>query len=320
MNWIIMPVLAGPEMTEAALADCLAQSIPTRILVINQGVEDSFRERLERLSEEYPDRIFVWSHMPPLPSLAATWNRALDFVWETSGTNALVVNNDVRLHPRTVELLDGVMGHTEALFVSAVGVTAEQFDPVAPIDDRWLTPPDEEGWGHPNNPGGPDFSCYLISKEGHQKYRFDEAFTPAFCEDLDAHRRYMLGGDGDKIFSVNLPFLHLSSQTLKQVGDEKRLAINRQIETGSRAHYARKWGGSVNREIFYSPFLNDVEASKIWKDRCGPTTPELQAWYRTKNLAPISTELVRMEELLKDTIDARGEQVAAPNRIAETEV
>ena len=308
MTWIIMPVVAGPEMTEAALADCLAQSVPTRILVVNQGVEDDFRLRLERLAEEYPDRIFLWHHNPPLPSLAASWNRALDFVWECGGTEALVANNDLRLHRATIEVLQNCLRGTKSLFVSAVGVTAEQFDP----NFDHLTVSSGER-------GGPDFSCYLISKECHEQYRFDEAFIPAFCEDLDYHRRLMLAGEGSRIFSINLPFLHLSSQTLKQVGDEKRQAINRSIESGSRLHYRTKWGGNVNEETFYEPFGNTF-SSDAWTMKCGPTTPEIQAWYRTKDLAPVSTEIARMEELLKDTYDARGEQVAAPNRIAETEV
>lgn len=270
--WCVLPVLVGPEMTRACVADLLAQSVPTRILIIGQGVEDGFRDELERLAESYSERIWCWFHEPPLPSLAATWNAGLDFVWSTGGTEAFVVNFDVRLHPKTIELLSGVMGHTPALFVSAVGVTAVQFDPAATIDDRWLTPPDAEGWGHPLNPGGPDFSCFLISKAGHQKYRFDEAFIPAFTEDLDLHRRFMLGGDGEKIFSVNLPYLHLASQTLKQVSPERRAQLEQQIAQGSRRHYAAKWGGPVNAETFLRPFdpTSTTEAAKA-------TTPYLQA-------------------------------------------
>lgn len=267
--WIVMPVMAGPEMTEAAIGDCLHQSIPTRLLIVNQAVETPFRERLERLAEEYSDRIFVWSHEPTLRSLSATWNRALDFVWACGGQEALVVNNDVRLHSSTVRFLSDALHQTNALFVSAVGVHEES----------------QLGFGLDLTDiaaqrGGPDFSCFLISKEGHEKYRFDEHFVPAFCEDLDAHRRYMLGGDGHKIFSVNLPYLHLGSQTLKTVDPNQKRRIERSIEQGSRAYYLKKWGGPVNEETFYYPF-NDTEKilphqTGIWERRCGPTTPEIQ--------------------------------------------
>lgn len=256
-----MPVLGAPEWTEAAINDVLAQTSPTRLLIVNQGIETEFRERLERIAEQYPDRVFVWSHVPSLPSLAATWNRALHLVWETGGTEALVVNNDVRLHKYTYYLLSWYRQRTDALFVTAVGVTAEQFNP--DLDYAY-----EENDKSLHSRGGPDFSCFLISKEGHEKYPFDENFSPAYCEDLDLHRRYMLGGDGEKIFSINLPYLHYGSGTLKSMTPEQKSSLERRIGQ-SRAYYEKKWGGSVNHERFTIPF--DAET-----DQDGVTTPELQ--------------------------------------------
>jgi hypothetical protein len=250
--WCVMPILAGPEMTEAAIGDLLVQSIPTRLLLINQGVDDAFRDRLERLAEQEPARIFLWSHQPPLPSLSASWNRALDFVWGTGGEVALVVNNDVRLHAETVEILSLI----DALFVSAVGVTAEQFaeaSHTAGVDQK----------------GGPDFSCFLIHRACHERFRFDEQFIPAFCEDLDYHRRLMLAGEGQRIFSVNLPYLHLASQTLKELPEKEAARIRQQIESQSRTYYASCWGGPVNHERF-------VLKSDPTSARDGVTTPELQ--------------------------------------------
>lgn len=243
--WCVMPILAGPAMTEAAIGDLLAQSLPTKLLLINQGVEDSFRDRLERLAEQEAERIFLWSHQPPLPSLSASWNHALDYVWSLGEEVAFVVNNDVRLHPDTVERLAWHLEDASALFVSAVGVTPEQFEAARTteltLDQRCAR-------------GGPDFSCYLIAKACHDRFRFDERFVPAFCEDLDYHRRLMLAGEGQRIFSVNLPYLHLASQTLKALPDAEAGRIRQQIERGSRAYYAQKWGGPVNAETFPEPF------------------------------------------------------------------
>jgi len=280
--WIVMPVLADQEKTTAAIADCLAQSIPTRLLVINQGVDDPFRAHLERLAEEYPDRILIWSHQPPLPSLAATWNRALRFVWEAGGSEALVVNNDVRLRPDTVYQLSSVMGHSDALFVSAVGVTEADFA-YHPTPDVLLTAPDERGLGRPMHLGGPDFSCFLISRACHERFAFDERFIPAFCEDLDYHRRLLLAGEGARIFSVNVPYLHYASNTLKTLPAAEAAVIRRQIELQSRAYYAMKWGGAVNAETYWAPFdtTGTAEAATaprlLFAQHCpeGPTTPAL---------------------------------------------
>jgi len=200
MNWILMPVLAGPEMTEAAISDCLAQSVRCNLLIINQGVEDAFRDRLERIAEEHPEQVFLWSHMPPLLSLGASWNRALDFVWASGGEEALVVNNDVRLHAQTYALLSAARAQADALFVSAVGVNSEA-ELGFGLDLTALT----------GSRGGPDFSCFLISKACHAAYRFDENFIPAYCVTPDTlvlttDLRWRLIGDlhpGDWIVGVD---------------------------------------------------------------------------------------------------------------------
>ena len=265
--WCIMPIAGAESYTDAAILDLLAQSVPTRILLINQGIETPFREHLEQICEQNDNRVFLWNHDPCLPSLSMSWNLGLRFAWNCGGTEALVVNNDVRLHQKTVDYLHGMLGHVDSFFISAVGVTEEQFEAYDGAEPL-LTPPDAEGWGHPVHKGGPDFSCFLLSKAGHEKYPFDENFVPAYCEDLDMHRRYMLGGDGDKIFSINLPYLHFASGTLKSFSDEQRAHWQSKIGQ-SRAYYEKKWGGPVNGERYTIPF-----EPKSAQD--GVTTPDLQ--------------------------------------------
>lgn len=309
--WCVMPVLAGPEMTEAALADLLAQSIPTRVLIVNQGVDSEFRDRLERLAEQ-EDRIFLWHHQPSLPSLSATWNRALDWIFGMGEPCAFVVNNDVRLHRETIEWLIQVMAREDAYFVSAVGVTAEQFTATQATTysdyDFWDAHSDEPSRaGQLLKKGGPDFSCYLIGADCFSKYRFDEHFIPAFCEDLDYHRRLMLGGDGSRIFSISLPYLHLASQTLKQIDPDEATKIKQSIDRHSRAHYARKWGGPVNEETFMTPFGGGFsEPDKV--EGIYATTPYLQAMGRATT----------SEEAAHGQDDRRAEPDGRPDPTSET--
>ncbi len=267
-TWVVMPALANPELTRKAIVSVLCQTVPIQLLIVNQGVDDDFRHELEQLAEEY-GQLHLWSHQPPLPSLSATWNRALRFVWESGGEEALVVNNDVELRPETVQYLKLMLTTDAALFVSAVGVTADDF---ARCSGQDLL-----------SKGGPDFSCFLISRECHDRFLFDEHFTPAFCEDLDYHRRLMLAGEGQRIFSVNLPYLHHGSATLKTVDPKERMRIDRAIETGSRAYYARKWGGPVNQERLTAPFGQDGQSG--WNDGRA-TTPAIYARVR-QGLPPI---------------------------------
>jgi glycosyltransferase involved in cell wall biosynthesis len=279
--WCIMPVLNNLQMSLDAIGDCLDQSVPTRVLVINQGSDDETRKALEQTAEQRPDRLFVWTHLPPLPSLAAAWNRGLDMVWEAGGTEALVVNNDIRISRLTVGILKLNMERDKALFISAVGVTEDQYAKWCSEGDALFSDTTTSGVP-PNSKGGPDFSCFLISKAGHLKYRFDENFIPLFCEDLDTHRRYMLGGDGDKIFSINLPYLHLASQTLKRMDPEARARKERQIG-GSRNYYQQKWGGAVNEETYYEPFKAESE-HVAQRMGIGATTPELQRWWQESHV------------------------------------
>ena len=68
-------------------------------------------------------------------------------------------------------------------------------------------------------------------------------------EDLDSHRRYMLGGDGARIFSVNLPFLHYASGTLKSYTPEQKAKFDRQY-AGVVRRYTELWGGPPNQETY----------------------------------------------------------------------
>lgn len=270
-----MPVKNAWEYTEPAIADCLAQTgiePAPRLLVVNNGSTPEVREALEHRAEREGDRLLVWHHDPPLPSLSSTWNAALDFVWRAGGEEALVVNNDVRLDPWTYATLRAGLLTSQALFVSAIGWDARRWmdtmftDREAARDSDML-----------QQRGGPDFSCFLIARACHEAFRFDEAIIPAYTEDLDMHRRLLLAGEGQRIFSVNLPYLHYGSRTVNSLSPEEQERFAQQVGQ-ARAYYARKWGGPENHETFFSPFDQGVEGISTAGMPNPPTTPALQAW------------------------------------------
>lgn len=275
--WCLMPFVNNPDLTEVAVEDLLQQSVPTRILLIAQGASAATLDQLRVFAEKHHPRVLLWIYVPALHSLSGVWNRALEFAWELGADRALVVNNDVQLHHQTVEILGKVLDSTGALFVSAVGVREEQFNYLVEYDRTAGT---AEGWlTLPSARGGPDYSCYLITKQGHRLYPFDERFIPAFCEDLDSHRRYMLGGDGARIFSVNLPYLHYASQTVKAYSPEERARFNKAYE-GCLKYYQAKWGGRPNEETFVHPFDEGDPDLRLTIGLAQVTTPALQAWWR----------------------------------------
>lgn len=256
MNIIIMPYLDCPEYTRAAVEDCLAQSTTSHLLLIDNGSRDPGR----MLGDEFArhPQVLRWRYDPALPSLSAVWNKALQFAWEAGADRAFVVNNDVRLHQDTFSVLSEVMDTAHAWFVTAVSVREGQFDPT--IDLRAglgvATPARKDGMKPEGySYGGPDFSCFLIHRQCHRWFQFDEGFMPAYHEDNDYHRRLQLAGFGYKIFGVNVPFLHYGSATLN---NNPRLRETWPAKFAAcQTYYLRKWGGMPGSEVYQMPFQHE---------------------------------------------------------------
>jgi hypothetical protein len=235
-NWVICPTIDLPEMTITAARDILGQvDVQTRVLLISNGSSDESRAKFEAFAEACHPRVLLWSHDPPLPSLSWTWNRALQFCWEAGAEEALVLNNDVRLHPQTYSLLLQAQAKHGALLTSAVN-TGEMPEPYKwDLDSR----------------GGPDFSCFLISKECHAKYPFDNNLC--WFGDNQIHRTMWLAGDGARIGSVLVPYKHLASQTIKGADEALAAQLHARFRR-DRDYYQKAWGGLPHHETYLKAF------------------------------------------------------------------
>ena len=238
MNPVIMPYVGALDLTQAAIRDVLAQTLPDmQLLLIANGTEV--------LEDAGDSRVLQWHHHPSLPALAATWNRALQWAWESGADHCLGVNNDVRLPPELYAALLLAQQRTDGWFITAANA-GERWDVVKTTP---ILPPDEAFF---TTRGGPDFSCFLITQECHRWFQFDEGFIPAYHEDNDYHRRLQLAGFGDRIFSVSIPYLHYGSGTLRhspavQGGWGPRFVACQQ-------YYVEKWGGLPGQETRRRPF------------------------------------------------------------------
>lgn len=276
-NWIVMVALNRWDLTEQALHDCLAQKIdpPPQVLLLAHEVSQDFREQLDHMVQRQP-RLHAWYFTPGLPSLSASWNTLLKFVWSQGGEHALVVNNDVRLAPHTYRTLQLAREMSDGLFVSAVGRREPDMD-----WEPYLAGT-STGMVSFMDRGGPDYSCFLITRSCHWRFPFDEGFIPAYGEDCDHHRRLMLDGEGHRIFSVNLPYLHYASATIN-AEPHKAASWAARLQV-SRDHYARKWGGPVNHETYAKPF-DPASATE------GLTNPELQRMVQELQTMPAMASL-----------------------------
>jgi hypothetical protein len=251
----VVPCINNADLTRAAIADCLAQEgVGTpRVLVIQNSRRADLRETLEEIQETHRERVLVVYHSqalggPPFGTLNATWNRALQALWAMGAEHALVVNNDVRLHPRTYACLVAAQVVSSALFTSAVGVREDDWVKIKPDEECFSPEWWMETWDRAHK-GGPDFSCFLISRECHERFPMDPGYT--FYGDNDYHRTLVLAGEGERIFGVNVPYLHYGSQTLKR--DAEFALAYREVSDAHRARYMGKWGGAPGAEKFLDP-------------------------------------------------------------------
>ena len=245
---VIIPFIDCVNETTDALQDASYQlGGQVDVLLIDQGSADP---TVGTGLVAADCRIRVWRHAPPMPSLAATWNAALDYAWELGHEDAMVWNNDIRVRPGMYADLRLLAAARELWFVSPVNCrdSAPPVDWTGPIDQGWQWVPEHLG---DVTLGGPDFSCFLITRACHNQYRFDERFQPAYHEDGDYHRRLWLGGDGAKIAGANLPYLHYGSRTIHR-SNEAAHAFSRQFEA-CRARYVQKWGGEPHQETRIIP-------------------------------------------------------------------
>lgn len=175
------------------------------------------------------------SSMPRTAGVSKVWNLGLHYLFDAEKADAvLVVNSDVELRPDTLRLLleDG------SPFVTAVGssTAGTQYPGGTPTMAR-----------RPH----PDFSCFLIRRECWERVgRFDETMS-IYCSDGDYHLR--MHRLGITACSIDLPFLHYASGTLKQADDAERDRIMEQADADRRA-FEQKWGVSMGTAAYYELF------------------------------------------------------------------
>src|ERR1700685_3746948 len=73
-HWSIVPYVNNHAMTSQAVEDLLAQSLPTRVLLIGQGASAEDSDRMREFAERHHPRVLLWSWNPQMPSLSGVWN------------------------------------------------------------------------------------------------------------------------------------------------------------------------------------------------------------------------------------------------------
>lgn len=225
-NVIVMPVRAGIAMTRRAVESALRQHVDGGVVLnaIDNGSTDGCAAYLRALNGS----VILQTYARP-QNLHRVWNQALRLAFEKLHVeHVLVINNDVVLRPDTYRslLADGGM------FVTGVGVDT--------IEGTYQANPLSRS-PHPH------FSCFLMRKVCWDRVgAFEESYY-AYAGDCSYHvRMHRAGIDAH---SIDLPFYHVGSGTLKSVDHKTRDEIQG-LADADRATFEKQYGCAIGSDAY----------------------------------------------------------------------
>jgi glycosyltransferase involved in cell wall biosynthesis len=279
--YVVMPTINCLELTQAAIESIGSMC---KIILIDNGSTDGTPRWGEKMDGEQllGRKSIKYVRNNERKSVSVVWNQGIRMAFEDPECEYVaVLNNDIVLHPKTLENLMRFMDKTGYLMVTgdnikdkmSIDVMRQMELPMPFTDfDTWPI----EGW----RAEGPDFSCFMISRETIRVIGwFDENFEGAYCEDQDYHARCMMAREhikkhNDQNIPVGrihfkrlstAPYYHYASQTLVR-NPELRHDIT--IAHGrNQGYYLRKFGAehpeTMDGKGYQTPF---GDATKSWRD------------------------------------------------------
>jgi hypothetical protein len=190
-------------------------------------------------------------------SVSQAWNRGIE-EGAKAGCNYILVTNTDLVFKR--DAIDRLVEFAET-HPDAVMWTMTECRELDSLETCLETEAFEE---HPN------FSCFMVKSDffGHVG-RFDENFTPAYCEDGDMHARIVL--TGLKAYAYGgAKFYHFGSQTIKS--DQTLQSKNAQTYPRCQLYFLEKWGHSMVDSVeqmgeayFKHPYGEEDKPLSYWR-------------------------------------------------------
>ena len=223
-----------------------------RILLIDNASSDETKREAERLQSAN----FAYQRNEEPWSCAKSWNFGVKDAWERGFDYVVVLNNDVLLHPKAIDILvnrfeSQVLGTPTALAMATMNDVRGECPIIADIFT--LSVSDKQAVEESEHPC---FSGFMINKECWDRVgEFDENFKPAYFEDNDYHRRINIAGM-KAIVVPSAMFYHFGNGTQREAIPGRWVTSGFQFEK-NREYYKSKWGGLPGEETFQKPF-NEV--------------------------------------------------------------
>jgi len=238
---IIIPVLNCLDYTKMMIPTIKTKH-PYNLILIDNGSTDGTREYFNELAK---DR---WVRQIPFSEnrgVCPSWNFGINFaIKELNSKYFFIPNNDILLHPKTIDLLFEAIKAPRCVLTTAFDVSG-MVSQASEVLTMKLPEKDEIS-------DAPDFSCFMLKKDAIDKVGFfDERFFPAYFEDNDYHYRIRLAGlRASKIHRAL--YFHYGSRTIKE-GKDIRIHADLGY-AANRDYYKEKWGGKPGEEIYSTPF------------------------------------------------------------------
>lgn len=221
-------------LSRPCLRSLLHQEPPVDILVIDNASTDGTGRYMAAEQDRRPNLYRMTFR--DVVGVARCWNEGLRWAWSRGYGEALVVNADTELLPKTHLLLKEYMDLHRVGMVTAVGVANA---PAYPGESLAARP-------------HPDYSCYMLAQWAHLRVPFDEAYDGAYLEDADHHVRLYRAGIWAG--SIDLGFKHHSSGTLKYADERETNRINLHYQR-NKIRFLREYGCVPGTKAYEQLFL-----------------------------------------------------------------
>lgn len=250
----------------SVIAAC--KDVDYRIYFIDNGSEDETALEAAKLVSD----TFFYHGNQESWGCAQSWNFGVKDAIEMGYDYAFILNNDILLHPESVnelvkrfenaktnkvvvvpsgpvaleDNLDVVLEDDILAMVSCMDIRSECD---RPEDVLTKSVQDKDGVEEAEHP---HFSAFMLSLEQYQKVgEFDENFKPAYFEDNDYHYRIELLGKKAIVLPTAM-FYHYGSRTQNEA--KTKPIVTSDLFEANRDYYVKKWGGVPGREQYKTPF------------------------------------------------------------------
>lgn len=217
------------------------QTVPLDILIVNNAASDGTASWSRSAQQRDPNIFRLVAES--VESVSTLWNRILRWAWGRGCAEVLVLNNDVELRPDTYKTLRGwlaVNGPSDLGLVTGVSAGEEQARGIINVNGISESP-------------HPDFSCFMYTKWAWERVGgFDERYAGAYAEDADLHVR--LHRAGVRAVSINVPFVHHRSGTLRNADREERQRIESNALANRKRFFEQygAWPGTIAYEQLFT--------------------------------------------------------------------